>query len=201
MQLIIYFDYTCPYSYNAAIWLREVAAGEPALMAEWRPFVLKEVNRAPGEGQPFWEQAGVARTRTGLAFIAGQAAARQGAAAYEPFRFALQAAFHVQHQDIRRPDVLRMIASGAGLDVQRFDADLREPGLLQEVGRSHQQAVERYAVFGTPTLVFPNGCAVYVKLAAPLTGAEAPRVFTVLRELVEQHPAVQEIKLTRQEEL
>lgn len=57
----------------------------------------------------------------------------------------------------------------------------------------------RYAVFGTPTLVFPTGCTVYLKLASPPEGTEAVRVFTLLRELSMEHPAVPEITLTRQE--
>ncbi len=199
MHLIIYFDYTCAFSYVVAVWLREVEALARDLTIEWRPFIVKEINRPAGEDVPFWEQASAPRSRTGLAFIAGQAAARQGSDVYDRFRFALQAAFHVQHQDIRRPGVLEAIADEAGLDVARFNTDRQEAGLLWEIGQSHQEAVERYAMFGTPTLVFSNGCAVYLKLAQPPMNMEAERVFTLLRELVEQHSVVQEIKLTRQE--
>ncbi len=200
MHLIIYFDYTCPYSYTAAVWLRQVEACERDLTTEWRPFILKEVNRAPGEGAPFWEQAEAARTRTGLAFIAGQAAVRQDRAAYHRFRFLLQSAFHEQHLDIRQLDVLESLAAEAELDVARFTADRQEPGLLQEAGRSHQEAVERYGVFGTPTLVFPSGCAVYLKLAQAPTGAKATRLCALLWELYEQYQIVQELKLTRREQ-
>ena len=94
---------------------------------------------------------------------------------------------------------MEALAAEAGLDVARFNADRQDPDLLWEAGRSHQKAVERYAVFGTPTLVFPTGCAVYLKLARPLEGTEAERVFALLREFVMEHPAIQEIKLTRQE--
>ncbi len=198
MHLIVYFDYTCAYSYTAAIWLRQVVTIEPDLAIEWRPFVLKETNRPPGEGLPFWEQPGVMRTRTAVAFMAGQAAAKQDAAAYDRFRFALQTAFHGEPRDIRAPDVLPTMASQAGLDVARFAADLEQPGLLEEVGRSHRQAVEQYAVFGTPTLVFPNGCAVYLKLAPAPADEDADHVFALLREINERHPTIQEIKLTRQ---
>jgi len=198
MRLIVYFDYTCAYSYAAAVWLRQVAAHERDLAVEWRAFVLKETNRPPGEGLPFWKQLGVMRTRTAVAFMAGQAAAKQDADAYDRFRFALQTAFHVEPCDIREPGVLETMASQVGLDVARFGADLEQPGLLEEVGRSHQQAVERYAVFGTPTLVFPNGCAVYLKLAPAPPDGEAARAFALLREINERHAAIQEIKLTRQ---
>ena len=198
MHLIVYFDYTCAYSYAAAVWLRQVVVVERDLTVEWQPFVLKETNRPPGEGLPLWKQPGVMRTRTALAFVAGQAAARQDSEAYDRFRFALQSAFHDQPRDIREPGVLETMAREAGLDVARFDADREQPGLLEEVGRSHQHAVEQYAVFGTPTLVFPNGCAVYLKLAPAPTDGEAARVFALLRAINERHPAIQEIKLTRQ---
>jgi predicted DsbA family dithiol-disulfide isomerase len=197
-HLIVYFDYTCPYSYAAAVWLRQVVGAKHALTTEWRPFVVKEVNRPPGEGVPFWEQAGVITTRTGLAFAAGQAAARQGEPAFDRFRFLLQSAFQERHLDIRQSEALDNLADEAGLDVARFNTDRAEPGLLAEVAPGHQEAVARYAVFGTPTLVFPNDRAAYLKLAPPPTGAEAGKVFTTLRELIEHRPAVQEVKLTRQ---
>ena len=199
MQCIVYFDYTCPYSYAAAVWLRHVEATEYNVTTQWRPFIVKEVNRPPSEGEPFWEHETAAQTRTGLAFIAGQAAARQGGDAADRFRLLLQEAFHVRHLDIREPGVLEALAQEACLDVARFEGDRRDTTLLSEVGRSHQEAVARYGVFGTPTLVFPNGCAVYLKLAEPPTKTEAPRIFALLREVVEQHQIVQEIKLTRQE--
>ncbi len=198
MRLVVYFDYTCAYSYAAAVWLREVVALERELTVEWQPFVLRETNRPPDEGRPFWQQPGVLRTRTAVAFAAGQAAARQDPDAYDRFRFALQTAVHSAHRDIREPGVIQALASEAGLDVARFGADLEQPGLLEEVGRSHQHAVEHYAVFGTPTLVFPTGCAVYLKLAPAPTDGAAARVFELLREINERHGAIQEIKLTRQ---
>ncbi len=197
MDLAVYFDYTCPYSFAAAVWLEQVQAREPAVAADWRPFVVREANRPPN-GVPFWEQDGVIRTRTGLAFAAGQAAARQGPTASDRFRFLLQAAFHARHLDIRQPGVLEGIAREAGLGEERFTADLTDPGLLAEVGRSHAEAVERHGVFGTPTFVFPDGCAVYLKLAEPPAAAAAARVFASVRELVGEQPLVQEIKLTRQ---
>ena len=108
-------------------------------------------------------------TRTGLAFLAGEAAARQGGDAADRFRSLLQAAFHAQHLDIREPGVVEGLAHEARLDVARFEGDRRNTRLLSEVGRSHRDAVASYGVFGTPTLVFPHGRAAYTKLAdAPL---------------------------------
>jgi predicted DsbA family dithiol-disulfide isomerase len=199
MHLLVYFDYTCPYSYAAAVWLQHLESTEHEVTIDWRPFIVKEVNRPPGEDEPFWEQEGAPQTRTGLAFLAGQAAARQGADASGRFRLLLQEAFHLRHLDISRPGVLTSLADEAGLDVARFEADRHIPDLLGEVGVSHQEAVARDGVFGTPTLVFSNGCAVYLKLAEAPIETEAPRVFALLRELVEQHPIVHEIKLTRPE--
>jgi predicted DsbA family dithiol-disulfide isomerase len=102
---------------------------------------VKEVNRTEGEGAPLWEQEAAVHTRTGLAFLAGQAAARQGGDAADRFRFLLQAAFHTQHLDIREPGVLEDLAREARLDVARFEGDRRDTRLLPEVGRSHRDAV------------------------------------------------------------
>lgn len=197
MHLVVYFDYTCPYSFTAAQWLQHVEGAEPNLTFEWRHFILKEANRSPDEGLPFWEQEGARQTRTGLAFIAGQAAARQGQDAFARFRLLLQEAFQVRHLDIRRAGVLESLAEGAGLDVARFETDRGDPGLLGEAGTSHLHGVERYQAFGTPTLVFPNDRAVYLKLTEPPSETMAMEVFETLRRLVEQHQ-VEEIKFTGQ---
>jgi len=69
MRLIVYFDYTCSYSYAAALWLREVEQTQPGLACEWRPFMLKAINRPPAEAVHFWEQPGVERTRAALAIV------------------------------------------------------------------------------------------------------------------------------------
>lgn len=197
MHLIVYFDYTCPYSYTAARWLQQIEATEPDVTSEWRHFILKEANRSPDEGLPFWEQEGARQTRTGLAFIAGQAAERQGQDAFARFRPLLQEAFQVRHVDIRRPRVLESLAREARLDVARFETDRQDSGLLAEAGTHHQEAVERYHIFGTPTLVFPNDRAVYLKLMGPRSETMAREVFEPLRKLVEQHQ-VEEIKFTGQ---
>ena len=152
----------------------------------------------PDEVLPFWQQSGVLRTRTALPFAAGQVAAQQDPAAYDRFRFALQTVFYDEHCDIREPGVIQTMASRAGLNVACFTTDLGQPGLLEDVQRSHQHAVKHDGVFGTPTLVFPTGCAVYLKLAPAPAGGEASRVFELLREINERHATIQEIKLTRQ---
>ncbi len=157
---------------------------------------MNEVNRASEEHTPFWDQEAALHTRTGLAFQAGQAAVRQGGGAAERFRFLLQDAFD-RHLDIRETGTLESLAREAGLDLDRFAEDRHDRTLLSEVGRSHQEAVAHYGAFGTPTLVFPNGSAVYLKLAEPPPERTAHRVFELLRELMEQRPAVQEIKLVR----
>ena len=199
MHLIVYFDYTCPYSYQAAVWLPRVTAVQHDFTIEWRPFVVKEANRTADEGAPLWEQEAAVHTRTGLAFLAGEAAARQGGDAADRFRFLLQAAFHVHHLDIRQPGVLEGFAREARLDMARFESDRHDATLLSEVGCSHRDAVERYGVFGTPTLVFPNGRAAYTKLADAPQETASSHLFEHLRELVEQHHVLQEVKLTQPE--
>ena len=80
----------------------------------------------------------------------------------------------------------------------RFGADQEQPSLVEEVGRIHQHAVEHYAAFGTSTLVFPNGCVVYRKLAPAATDGKAAYVFELLHGTNKRPGAIREIKLTRQ---
>lgn len=196
-SLVVYFDYTCSYSYTVARWLRQIETLTTEIATEWRPFVLEEANRAPEQTTPIWERTAANNSLSAAAFVAGQAAAKQAPDVYEHFRFLLQAAIHDDHLDPRQPTVLAKLATKAGLDLDRFDHDRRQPELLQEVGGAHRQAVRRHGVFGTPTLAFPHGQAFYLKLRNIPSSDEGPWLLELLRELAEHQTSVEEFKLAR----
>ena len=61
------------------------------------------------------------------------------------------------HDLLADETTLIVAAQQAGLNVNRFQDDLDDPQLAQAARNSHAQAIERWNVSGTPTLVFPNG--------------------------------------------
>ena len=89
-KLSVYFDYTCPFVYNATVWLRQVedqSGQKPNI--EWKPFVLAQANNKETEGWKAWEQPPGNNNRGILALRAGMAAKRQGEVLFSDFHLAL----------------------------------------------------------------------------------------------------------------
>lgn len=82
--------------------------------------------------------------------------------------------------DIQDRDVIDRVARGAGLDMARFREDFQSPRALVRLAEHHTFAVETLGIFGTPTLVFPRGQAVFLKMAPPPSPKESPAVFAEL---------------------
>jgi len=87
------------------------------------------------------------------ALIAGWAAGRQGPEAGERYHWALFWTFFEANRDISDPGVLRRVASDAGLDLGRYDADVADAGLKEEVLAAHVAAVDAFGVEAVPTAI------------------------------------------------
>ncbi len=156
----VYFDFLCPWAYRGAIWLQHVEdAGR--IEPEWRFFSLSENHRTrEGDGGvPVWEDG---QAHGVPAFRAAVAARRQGEAAYNRFRLALQKARHEQGLKVDLPETHRQAAQTAGLHLERFQRDLSQVDLTP-LAQEHAEAVRR-GVFGVPTLVWPNSRSYYLKI-------------------------------------
>ncbi len=113
-------------------------------------------------------------------FRAAEAARRQGKTAFAAFHHALLEAGHVRGSDIQDRSVLERVARDVGLDLARFREDFPSPRALTRLAEQHTFAVETLGIFGTPTLVFPEGQAVFLKMASPPSPQESPAVFAEL---------------------
>ncbi len=128
--------------------------------------MLEQANQKQGPGWKAWEQ-GPAYKSAGLPAMRGCVAAReQGAALCMDYVLKVLDAKHTDNQDIKKKDTLIEAARTAGLDVARFEADMTSPDSLKQVAREHESAVEN-GIFGTPTLVFEDGTAAYLKMHTP----------------------------------
>lgn len=156
--------------------------GEP-LNIEWRPFAI-EMDGDPDYWARPWEQA-----RSELrGFIAASAASRQGEAAFRSFHAALEAAVHEQLLELGDESTLIGPAEQAGLDVERFTSEWRNPELAQEAQRRHGTAAAKYGVSGTPTILFPNGAAIHTELVDAIPLDQAVQVFHDLIDVGYEHP-------------
>lgn len=91
-------------------------------------------------------------------------------------------------------NTLAEVAEGVGLEMAQFQRDLSDRRLLIKLAEDHTFAVETLGVFGTPTLVFPQRQAVFLKMSPPPSPEECLSVFTELHHLVERRRYIQEIK-------
>ena len=164
------------------------------LTVDWKYFSLEQVNSKHDPPWKVWEQPEDYPSRGLMAFIAAEAARRQGEASFISFHLALLKAKHEQGLNIADINTLIEVADGAGMEMRQFQKDLSDRGFLTKLARDHTAAVETFGVFGTPTLVFPGGKAVFLKLASPPPPSESLAVFEEIRHISEKRQYIMEIK-------
>lgn len=179
----MFFDYTCPFAYQAHRWLDGI---EPQVAAAWRPFSLLELNYR-GDGPSVWELE-ERRDDISLLLFAGHGLVAAGDADIDGYR---RAAFAAWHESDDRLDTSAVLGLAAGAGVPDPTAgDLRAHF---HDAAAHHRAAERLGVFGSSTLVFGPDAVVFVKLASPPHGGGRATLLDQVRQLA-QRPELLEIK-------
>ena len=163
------------------------------LTINWRNFSLEQINNERGPEWKIWEQTEDYPSRGLRAFQAAEAARRQGNSSFDSFHIALLKARHEQSKDIADVDVLNQIAESVNLEMAQFQKDFKVRKLLAKLAGDHTFAVKVLGIFGTPTLVFPEKQAIFLKMSPSLAG-DSLSVFKDVRTLVECRQHIQEIK-------
>ena len=163
---------------------------------EWRPFSLDQVNQKVGEDYLAWDEPDENLAPALWGHRAGIAAKRQGKEALQRFMPLLLKARHIDRLDLSDKDALKGVAKEAGLDLEQFAKDLEDRSTLDEVAASHQEAVNELGIFGTPTLVFPNGGTSFLKMSrlATTSKEQAARAFHSVMDLMEGDLFIGEVK-------
>jgi len=164
------------------------------LTINWRYFSLEQVNSQQGPQWKGWEQPEDYPSRGLRAFRVAEAARRQGEAAFGSFHIALLRARHEQRRDIADMNTLIEVAESVDLEMVQFQRDISDRQPLAKLAEDHTFAVETLGIFGTPTLIFPERQAVFLKMSSPPSPEECLSVFTELRHLAERRQYIQEIK-------
>lgn len=180
-----HFDVMCPWAYQSSLWIREVEG----LEVSWRFFSLEEVNREEGKKHP-WEREwsyGWSMMRIGALLR------RSDMALLDRWYSAAGAALHVEGRKPHRPEVARQILAEMDLDPSLVDEALADPTTGDEVMAEHARVVE-LGGFGVPTLVFPDGQALFGPvLIDPPSGDAATRLWESVCGWLE-FPRVYELK-------
>ncbi|MDP9364785.1 MAG: DsbA family protein [Chloroflexota bacterium] len=164
------------------------------LRVNWRYFPLEQVNSDKGPDWKLWEQPDSHRSRGRPAFQAAIAARRQGDEAFDRFHIALLLAKHEDGKDHGRRQTLLDVARSVDLDLERFERDLSDRSGLPLIGADYEEARDRYGVFGTPTFLFPNGEATYLKLKPVPPEAETMALFEDFVRAGRDRPYLLEVK-------
>ena len=176
------------------MWLESAQEqGGETLDINWRGFLLEQINNKEEPGWKVWEQPDDYECRGLWALRAGEAAKKQGKEAFQKFHIALLRARHEDRVNIGDKDVLMEVASTVGLDLEKLRTDMEDPAIKDQVVTDHLEAVESHGVFGTPTFVFPNGAAAFVKMIKPPEG-KAARTLELLSELMSEQIYIGEVK-------
>ena len=191
----VFFDFNCPYVYNAAVWLQKVKEDMGGKLAiNWKYFSLEQVNSQNGPDWKLWEQPEDYPSRGRSAFQAAEAARRQSKAAFNRFHMALLRARHEQSRDIADVNTLIEVAKSSGLEMPQFLEDLSNRKLLTKLAEDHTLAVELLGVFGTPTIVFSEGQVVFLKMMPAPPPEECLQLFMEIFHLAEQRQYIHELK-------
>ena len=91
-------------------------------------------------------------------------------------------------------NTLNEVAENVNLKMIQFRRDLSDRRLLAELVEDHTFATETLDIFSTPTLVFSERQATFLKMAPSPSPEECLSVFTELRNLVEQRQNIKEVK-------
>jgi predicted DsbA family dithiol-disulfide isomerase len=187
MQVTFYFDYTCEYCYRAHKWLLMVQSKTHDLELTWATFSLKEAN-SDDETPSVFEDRDI--SSLSVLALALSHAARE--ANFDRYHRSVFDALHLGGERLKASDLLNF-AADAKVDVGEFNA--RRSYWLAQVEREHNEAVTKWSVFGTPTLVIDNDIGVWLKLADSPSGSDdALDLWRSLCTLCIYHPDLIEIK-------
>ncbi|HYH48336.1 MAG TPA: DsbA family protein [Acidimicrobiia bacterium] len=152
-QFAVTWDYRCPFARNAheavVAGLRE---GRDWDVRFW-PFSLDQVHVEEGE-TPVWQrdldETGVGGVR---ALLWGIAVRDAFGDKFLDFHVAAFRARHDEGKKIADEAVLREVAAGVGLDPSAVAEEVASGRPLKALEAEHTEAVDRYAVFGVPTII------------------------------------------------
>ncbi|HHC07526.1 MAG TPA: protein-disulfide isomerase [Actinobacteria bacterium] len=185
------YDYLCPFAriVNETT-VEALEAGAP-WQVRFRPFSLSQGHVEPGAA-PVWDRpAGAPETRGVRALLWSVAVRDRFPDAFGRFHVTLYSARHDEGRDVDDPAVLEDACRAASVD-PGVVAELVEEGTPRRtLAREHTEAVERWAIFGVPTIVAADD-AVFVRLMERHDVAALERVL----DLVHRHE-INEFKRTR----
>jgi predicted DsbA family dithiol-disulfide isomerase len=207
LDLAVWYDYHCPYSYRVVAWL--IGLGPERVRPRFRPFPLEQVNRdATATVWRLWEQPldyvhyRERQDRRPLqAFLATAVLeASEPSDVVDRFRLAIYRSRFDDGADISDVDLLVRLAAVAGADDHRLGAAMADERALAAgragLARAWSEARATWEIFGVPTLQPADGAPFYLRLERLVEpGHEAVDLLDRVMGLRREAPLVLELKL------
>jgi 2-hydroxychromene-2-carboxylate isomerase len=172
-SVAFHFDPACPWAWQSAVWMREVAAVRDVSI-EWRLFSLKTIN-SPDEAAP-----ATPSLRT-LALVRRDAGNDGVGRLYA----ALGARVH-EAEEKPTTAVIGAALEDAGFDPSLVNRALEDASTADDVRADHDEAVTKVGAFGVPTIILASGRGIFgpVVTLAP-RGEAAGELWDRVRYLIE----------------
>jgi predicted DsbA family dithiol-disulfide isomerase len=206
VELTVWFDYHCPYSYRATEWL--IGLGPDRVRARFRPFPLEQVNRdATAESWRLWDQPldyvhyRERQDRRPLAAFLATALVEgtEPADVLERFRLAVYQARFDDKADISDVALLVRLAAAAGADGRHLASGMADEAALAapraSLAKGWGDARSAYAIFGVPTIEPAGERPFYLRLERRVEPGEAQDLLERVLGLRRDASLVLELKL------
>lgn len=192
MSFKVYFDFTCPYSYDLRKWLDLADLGYDV---HWRGFLQAQSHDRRPNYRVFDHSD---EHPPGLAALCAYYVLRtSGDPHTDGFHRAVLEAKHERGVDIDDADELCKVAVDLGIDSSLIADALTDPRAIRDVAAEHEDAVISYAMTDTPTVVSPDHDSLYVRLGVPPEDeATARRVIKTIVDIALTEPAIRELRRT-----
>ena len=172
LHIDFYFDLMCPWAYQTSKWIREVRQHN-GLDIRWKFFSLEEINRGEGKKHP-WERPwsfGWSMMRIGVLLR------RRSMTELDRYYEVAGRALHEEGKKPHLPEGAKEVMAAMGYDPHIVDEAIADDTTHAEVHADHN-AVVASGGFGVPTLMFPNGSAIFGPVITPApTGKAAMRLW------------------------
>ncbi len=194
MKITVWYDFVCPYAWTAQRWLFDVQRemGND-LEIDWRYFSIEQVNKAP-DAANVWDHPNDGTSSTMRAFQGVHAAGKQGADKYLHYMATLFNQRHLHKRNLGTQSILEDTATKVGLDLEMFREDLKSDEVFGIFQRDHTEAVEKYGIFGVPTIMFGNEQSAYLRIKVGEPPVDPMVFWDEFTAIVRNRPTVLEIK-------
>lgn len=194
MNITVWYDFVCPYAWTAQRWLFDLQQQlDHPLDITWRYFSIEQVNKA-ADAPNVWEHPNDGTSSTMRAFQGVHAAGKQGEDKYLEYMAALFNQRHVNKRNLGTQSILEDTAEQVGLDLAQFRIDLQSDEVFGIFQQDHTEAVEKYGIFGVPTIMFGNEQSAYLRIKIGEPPADPLVFWEEFVAIVRNRPTILEIK-------